>query len=336
MKRILIALVIGAFALTSCKKDHSADYVFEGYQWVSEDLAANSEFPEGRILLDVGLTKPGYLSTAYIMNEAIPGYEAGVPILMTTGKYTYDSATGVLTAGTAINSGVVTFLAADKIKYESEGTVMVFTRLDKPYKLGGQNVPFQLTAEKQSDWAGGEVKITANRAIKYASYNAIIGDDTITPSSNATLSRGEDDYTLCLSLGLYKDNKCNLHDVDVVVSVETKDGASDEVIVRSKAWRPALFTNDVPPVEINPLTTAIPNGSVIKTGVLDKNGNDLTLDPQARSWSGILFVAPEWLIEPDGASNCDGDWLVCDVLAGTGAIEYKYGSLTQQIKVKDR
>ena len=157
MKRILIALVIGAFALISCKKDHSADYVFEGYQWVSEDLAANSEFPEGRILLDVGLTKPGYLSTAYIMNEAIPGYEAGVPILMTTGKYTYDSATGVLTAGTAINSGVVTFLAADKIKYESEGTVMVFTRLDKPYKLGGQNVPFQLTAEKQSDSGQTEI-----------------------------------------------------------------------------------------------------------------------------------------------------------------------------------
>ena len=328
--------MIAAMAFVSCKKEMDSDFVLDGYQWISENLAANDEFPNGCMLLDIGYTKAGKLITAYIMDEPLSGYEAGEPIVMTTGNYKYDSATGEFEAGAAMQNGVVAFLSANTMKYTAEGTTIVFNRVNKPYDLENAKSPLQVTAEKQADWAGGQVKITSNRPVKHAVYNANLSDDTITPSSNATLSRGEDDYTLYLSLGLYKDNQGNLHDVDVVVSVETKDGAKDEVIVRSKAWRPAIFTNDISPVEINPITTAIPNGSVIKTGVLDKNGNDLTLDPQTRSWSGILFVAPEWLIEPDGASNCDGDWLVCDVLAGTGAIEYKYGSLTQQIKVKDR
>lgn len=250
MKKYLLILLSFVLAMTACTK--SDNYAFDGNQWISDEFPADSEWRFAhKILYDAGVYKSGQLSMAVVVCEDAGSYVAGDVLYVISMPYNYDAVAKKITMGDG-SSASVKFLSADSIVLsdDEEGVSYVLSKVSKKYNLktaidfgaGGsddEDEEFSISASMSSEWAGGEIKFTANREVSKWSHKSI-------PPKVAHFLYGCSPYPSkiengVLTVGWYyyttqKGNETRMFDCSVEVTAESVDGEVARDTVVAKAW----------------------------------------------------------------------------------------------------
>jgi hypothetical protein len=116
------------------------------------------------------------------------------------------------------------------------GVVMTACKKDDAIPLEDNPGEFEITPSKGSDWAGGYVTFDASHSVRYMTYDAL----TEGVEADRNFSTKLENNTL--TLGLYKDAEGNIADCDILIRATDYDGNETSCTVRSKAWKPAVYT----------------------------------------------------------------------------------------------
>ena len=283
MKKLFYAVILATLALAGCKKDESTSYQFEGCQWITEEIESVSMYPRHQILMDVGFTKPGVVYNAVVICEDDSNYSEGDIVKTLEKSYSYDPSTGLLSI--APSELKISFVNNDMIKAEhSPSEITIFTRATKRYNLrdaidpAGPSEPEELEIwpDTESEWAGGSVKINANRDDVTWSFE-LKGDPVDgAPYQNGSLATSISEDGL-LTLAMYKKRLAgsvySITDAVIVVTAETADGQTATCQVTSKAWSVKFFDNQANWAEID--INDIASGYDISFGPYDVKGQSI-------------------------------------------------------------
>ena len=301
MKKLFFAVILAIFAMAGCNKDEGQSYQLDGYQWITEEI---QDEPSYRILLDLGKTKAGKFALAYIICEDEGTLSEGDILIQEAGTYTYDRLKGSLDMGGTVAK--LSFVNETTIKIDVDGDVMVFTRASKKYNLSDAVEPapaeFEITPEKESDWAGGSVQINANREDVTWSFELKGHPVEGTPYQNGSLATSISDNGL-LTLAMYKKRYAasvySITDAIIVVTAETADGQTATCEVTSKAWSVKFFDNQTNWTEID--INDISSGHDISFGPYDVNGQSI------EDWDGpgVGFTWNHNCLAPYGNNGVD-------------------------------
>lgn len=330
MKRFLFAFMAVVLLFSACKKDDSAaDYQFEGCQWITEEEEAYGDYPAYKVLFDVGLKSgAGKFTMAMLMMDDMGPFQEGDLVLVSQDSYTYDKSKKEFADGTG--SATVKFLSKNMIKLSFDGVDMVFTKVDKPYSLSDLIDPeelfkpedFEVVPSKDSDWAGGSIKFTANRTIKSLTYDVLTDGVTEQDICKTTLT-GE-----ILVLGQYVGEGSALADCEIQIKAADEEGNETTCIVTSRAWRPAVYTKYKGVYSQDHLDNGWSRGQECWLGALCADG-ELPYDGETDSFGGISYTVPDFMVAFGSSDNKVGYDTPNDSVSGT--ITYSYGALSFEL-----
>lgn len=313
--------------MTACKKD-DAKVTFEGNQWITETFAADGDMPEGKYLLDVGAKSgAGKASALYLVTESNAVFAEGSMILLSAESYVYDSATGKFTFSN--EEYIVEFITDKKIKYTAEGMSFVFSLVEgKQYSikdaipLEGNPGEFEITPSKGSDWAGGYVTFDASHSVRYMTYDAL----TEGVEADRNFSTKLENNTL--TLGLYKDAEGNIADCDILIRATDYDGKETSCTVRSKAWKPAVYTENNGSYTEYDLSQGWSRATECWLGAVNTTG-EIAYDGVTNSFAGISYEVPSFMSHVGSSDN-----KVCFDTPNTnqsGKVRFAYGDLYYEL-----
>lgn len=260
MKKLILALVAMTIALISCEKEDK--YAFEGYQWMTEEYeqcdpadygkSGCAMLPAGKLILDVGVTKPGKAYLLWQVMGSNSHYSGGELVTLIEDEYQYDAenATFAITRF----GGEVSFLSENIVKFVEGGTdVIMFERASKTVKVKSAIDPFPaefaISSDKDEDWAGGTIKFTANAAVAEWSAELMFPEganlneygDSHDNKKAEINQKGE--LLLKLHWKVIPGGYDNL-DMDIKVTATSASGQTATKIVKSKYWQPEIYAFD--------------------------------------------------------------------------------------------
>lgn len=288
MKKYLLILMSFVLAMTACTK--SDNYAFDGNQWITDEFPADSEWGFAhKMLYDAGVYKSGQLSMAIVVCEDAGSYVAGDVLSVVSVPYNYDAVAKKITIGDGGSTASVKFLSADSIVITSddeESVSYVFSKVSKKYNLktaidlgeGGsddEDEEFSISASMSSEWAGGEIRFTANREVSKWSHKSI-------PPKVAYSLYGCSPYPSKIENGVFtvgwyyyttqKGNETRMFDCSVEVTAESVDGEVARDTVVAKAWDIVFADSETNPVAfLDPET--ISGLMEFGVGVVDARGD---------------------------------------------------------------
>lgn len=286
MKKYLLILLSFVLAMTACNK--SDNYAFDGNQWITDELPADSEWDFAhKMLYDAGVYKSGQLSMAVVVCEDVGSYVEGDVLYVVSMPYNYDAVAKKITMGDGSSSASVKFLSADSIVLsddEEAGVSFVLSKVSNKYNLetaidlgagGSDDEEFSISASMSSEWAGGEIKFTANREVSKWSHKSI-------PPKAAYSLYGCVPYPSKIENGVFtvgwyyymtqKGNETRMFDCSVEVTAESVDGKVARDTVVAKAWDIAFAEYETYPVAfLDPKT--ISGLMEFSVGVVDARGD---------------------------------------------------------------
>lgn len=259
MKKLFFVMMAGLMVLASCKKDKNPQYPFDHLQWITEEMDGCdlsdygiddcAKLPEGKLLMDVGATKEdkGYL--AWVVTSSDERYSSGDIVLIDEDSYGYNPVTGSFSFP-GFDDAMVSFISETKVKVDYEGTATVFELATKNYKVKNAIDPlpagptaFTLTPEKTSEWAGGSVKINANREV--ANWSVDVEEDpangALAPAYGLETSISADGV---VTLAMYR-LQAAATDAKLNITATTADGETATCSVTSKAWELVVYDDQV-------------------------------------------------------------------------------------------
>lgn len=335
MKKILFFMMILGVVVTACKKEKNPNVSLEGNQWITEEFEPYGDFPSGRYLFDFGAKSgAGKMTSVIVVTESNSLFEEGDLILLSRSNYTYDASTGVISNG---GEGVrVEYLTPKKIQFcstEDDSQLMVLSLVEgKQYQIKDAVIfqpemeEFKITPSNEADWAGGTITFMSNRIVTSLTYDVLTEGLTLQEDlCKTTLS----DNTL--TLGQYVGDGGTLTDCQIMITASDEEGNETSCIVTSKAWKPAVYTEDKGAYTQYDLSNGWSRGQDCWLGALCAEG-EIRYDGEADTFGGISYQVPDFM-----KAYGNNDNKVCHEMPstnGSGTIIYTYGELSYELPIE--
>ena len=323
--------------MTACKKEKNPNVSLEGNQWVTEEFEAAGDFPAGRYLFDFGAKSgAGKMTSVIVVTESNSFFDEGDLILLYQKDYIYDASTGVLSSGKGGDDVRVEYLTPTKIQFcstEDGSQLMVLSLVEgKQYQIKDAVIfqpemeEFAITPSKEADWAGGSITFTSNRTVKSLTYDVLT--EGLTEQEDLCKTSLSDNT---LILGQYVGEGTALANCQIRIKASDEEGNETSCIVTSKAWKPAVYTEDKGVYTQYDLSNGWPRGQECWLGALCAEG-EIRYDGEADTFGGISYQVPNFM-----TAFADNDNKVCHEMPSTnnsGTIIYTYGELSYELPIE--
>lgn len=319
--------------IAACKKEENPNVSLEGNQWITEEFEAFASFPSGRYLYDFGAKSgAGKMTSVIVATESNANFTEGDLILLFRSDYTYDASAGKLSADGV--EALVKYLTPTKIQIsEGDEIRLVLTLVEGkqyPVKDAVEFKPkpeeFKITPSKEADWAGGTITFMSNRTVTSLTYDVLT--EGLTEQEDLCKTSLSDNK---LILGQYVGEGTALANCRIRIKASDEEGNETECIVTSKAWRPAVYTEDKGVYTQYDLSNGWPRGQECWLGALCAEG-EIRYDGEADTFGGISYQVPDFM-----KAFADNDNKVCHDMPstnGSGTIIYTYGELSYELPIE--
>ena len=337
MKKLLFFMMALGVVIAACKKEENPNVSLEGNQWITEEFEAFASFPSGRYLYDFGAKSgAGKMTSVIVATESNANFTEGDLILLYQSDYTYDASTGVLSSGKGGDDVRVEYLTTTKIQFcstEDGSPLMVLSLVEgKQYPVkdavefesGFQD--FKITPSKEADWAGGTITFMSNRTVTSLTYDVLT--EGLTEQEDLCKTSLSDNT---LILGQYVGEGTALANCRIRIKASDEEGNETECIVTSKAWRPAVYTENEGVYTQDDLSNGWTRGQECWLGALCAEG-EIRYDGEADTFGGISYQVPDFM-----KAFADNDNKVCHDMPSTnasGTIIYTYGELSYELPIE--
>ena len=333
MKKLLFFMMALGVVIAACKKEENPNVSLEGNQWITEEFEAYGYFPSGRYLYDFGAKSgAGKMTSVIVATESNANFTEGDLILLFRSDYTYDASAGKLSADGV--EALVKYLTPTKIQIsEGDEIRLVLTLVEGkqyPVKDAVEFKPkpeeFKITPSKEADWAGGTITFMSNRTVTSLTYDVLT--EGLTEQEDLCKTSLSDNK---LILGQYVGEGTALANCRIRIKASDEEGNETECIVTSKAWRPAVYTENEGVYTQYDLSNGWPRGQECWLGALCAEG-EIRYDGEADTFGGISYQVPDFM-----KAFADNDNKVCHDMPSTnasGTIIYTYGELSYELPIE--